>query len=166
MPIFEPVFEALARDDVRYVVAGGVAVVLHGHSRLTADLDLAIDLAPEEARKAIDALVGLGLRPRLPVDPHEFADPGVRSRWMSEKNMRVFTMWDPEDPRRVVDLVGKDPIDFQGLWERASIVDLGSTTARVASIPDLIEMKRSAGRPQDLLDIEALEEIARRANDD
>ena len=39
MSLFEPIFEALNRQNVRYVVVGGVAVVLHGHARLTADLD-------------------------------------------------------------------------------------------------------------------------------
>jgi len=43
--IFAPVFEALNGARVRYVVVGGVAVVLHGHARLTTDLDLVVDLA-------------------------------------------------------------------------------------------------------------------------
>jgi hypothetical protein len=71
--LFEPIFDALGRADVRYVVVGGVAVV-HGHARLTADLDLAVDLAPEQALRAIETLVELGLRPAAPLDPAEFAD--------------------------------------------------------------------------------------------
>jgi hypothetical protein len=39
--------------EVRFVVVGGVAVVLHGHLRATKDLDLILDLAPDEVRKAI-----------------------------------------------------------------------------------------------------------------
>ena len=42
MPLFEPVFAALERAGSRYVVVGGVAVVLQGHARFTADLDLVI----------------------------------------------------------------------------------------------------------------------------
>src|SRR5439155_1529323 len=38
--LFEPLFEALNTAEVRYVVVGGFAVVLHGHARLTADIDL------------------------------------------------------------------------------------------------------------------------------
>jgi ABC-type tungstate transport system permease subunit len=46
--LFEPVFEALNGAQVRYVVVGGFATVLHGHARLTADIDLVIDRASRE----------------------------------------------------------------------------------------------------------------------
>jgi hypothetical protein len=166
VPLFEPIFEALNREGVRYVVVGGVAVLLHGHVRLTADLDLAVDLEPAEARKAIETLVGMGLRPTIPVDPIDFAEATKRSEWMTEKHMRVFSMSDPTDPLREVDLFVENPIDFDGMWKRSRIVDLGSTSARIASIDDLIVMKRSAGRPQDLADVEALETILREGNPD
>ncbi len=40
--MFEPIFDALNEGGVRYVVVGGFAVVLHGHVRLTVDLDLVL----------------------------------------------------------------------------------------------------------------------------
>ena len=49
--LFEPIFEALNRAQVRYVVVGGFATVLHGHARLTADIDLVIDLSPDTSRR-------------------------------------------------------------------------------------------------------------------
>ncbi|MBI2878601.1 MAG: hypothetical protein HYY19_02645, partial [Candidatus Rokubacteria bacterium] len=54
------------------------------------------------------------------------------------------------------------PIDFDELWSRSDIIELSHTTVRIASIPDLIRLKRLAGRAQDLADIEALEIIVRR----
>ena len=159
MSLLEPLFETLNRADVRYVVVGGVATVLHGFARLTADVDLVVDLAPIEARKAIAALVGLGLRPRPPVDPAAFADAITRESWIRDKGMRVFSLWDPTQPMREVDLFVEHPVEFEGLFARAEIVSLDTTTVRVASIADLIALKRLASRPQDLADIEALEAI-------
>lgn len=160
--LFEPIFAALERAGVRYVTVGGVAVVLHGHARLTADLDLAVDLAPRAASEAIDALTAIGFRPRLPVEASGFADPAVRERWITEQGMTVFSMWDPNDPLRSVDLFVEQSIDFEELWERSMVVDIGGTPARVASITDLIRLKRAAGRPVDLEDIAALEAIQER----
>jgi hypothetical protein len=157
--LIETLFQALNRHEVRYVVVGGLAVVLHGHARLTADVDLVVDLDPNEAGKAIAALQSLGLRARAPVDPTAFADAEARAAWVRDKGMRVFSMWDPANPMREVDLFVEHPIPFAGLWERSAIVPLESTSVRVASIDDLIALKRLAGRDVDKLDIQALEEI-------
>ncbi len=161
MALFEPIFRALDEAGVRYVVVGGVAVVLHGHARLTADLDLAVDLAPQPAAAAIRVLQKLGFRPRLPVEALDFADPEVRRRWIEEKGMTVFSMWDPGDPTRAVDLFVDDPVPFHELWGRSVVVELDSSAPRIAAIPDLIRMKEVANRPLDRYDIEALEAIAR-----
>jgi hypothetical protein len=160
--LFEPIFEALNAADVRYVVVGGVATVLHGFARLTADLDLIVDLEPKEALKAIRTLSGLGFRPRAPVAADSFADPVIRKGWMEGKGMRVFSLWDPTTPLREIDLFVESPIEFAELWARSEIVTLSTTSARIASIPDLIFLKSLAGRPEDHQDIEALQQILKR----
>jgi hypothetical protein len=159
MSIFLPVFEQLRRGEVRAVVVGGVAVVLHGFARLTGDLDLCVDLDPEEARKAVRALVDIGLHPRVPVDPFDFADPGIRGKWVTGKGMKVFSLCDPANPLRSVDLLVEEIIPFGDLWARSEAVTIGAVEIRVASIPDLIALKRVAARPRDLEDIRALESI-------
>jgi hypothetical protein len=160
--LFEPLFDALNRAGVRYVVVGGFATVLHGHARLTADIDLVVDLVPDEARKAVETLTSLGFRPRAPVEPFAFADSATRRQWVQEKGMRVFSLWDPANPMLEIDLFAEHPIDFEELWNRAEIVTLTQTVVRIASIRDLIRLKQLAGRPQDLADVEALENILRR----
>lgn len=166
MSLFEPIIVALNATRVRYVVVGGLATVLHGHARLTADIDLVVDLAPNEAMKVIEALLGLGFRARVPVDARLFADPAARQGWIAEKGMQVFTMIDTTNPMRSVDLFVEAPIAFDELWGRAEVVSLATTEVRIAAISDLIRMKRLAARPQDAIDIEALEHIQRRKVDD
>lgn len=162
MGLLEPLFIALDRARVRHVVVGGLATVLHGYARLTADVDLIVDLEPTAARNAIGALLAEGFRPRSPVDPYEFADAARRRAWVDEKGMRVVSLRDTANPLREVDLFVDSPIDFEELWDRSEVMDLGQVRVRVAAIPDLITLKRMAGRPQDLADIAALEEILRR----
>src|SRR3954454_386188 len=100
MSLFEPLFAALNAGGVRYVVVGGLATVLHGYARLTADVDLAVDLAPEEATKMIQALVAKGFRPQGPVSPKEVANPAVREVWLREKHMRALSLVDLANPIR------------------------------------------------------------------
>jgi uncharacterized nucleotidyltransferase DUF6036 len=160
MSLFEPVFVALNAVEARYVVVGGLATVLHGYARLTADIDMIVDLDPPELEKTLEAMSALGLRPRAPVDPLAFADAEVRRNWIEEKGMTVFSFWDPQVPMREVDLFVEHPIPFAELWQRSELVHLDVTAVRIASISDLIALKRLAGRPEDLQDIEALEAIA------
>ena len=158
----ERVLAALNDTGVRYLVVGGVAVVLHGHLRTTADLDLVIALEADNAARTIGALEGLGFRPRAPVAARDYVDPSNRAAWISEKGLKVFSLWSPEVRGIEVDLFVEEPFDFEEAYARRVEVDLDTTFATVASLDDLIGLKRSASRPIDLADLDALEEIAHR----
>lgn len=156
MNSFLRILEALNQANVRYVVVGGFAALLHGNNRATADLDLVIDLDPQESAKAIDALQSIGLRPRLPVDARQFADPVQREAWYREKNMLVFTLVDPARPAPVVDLFVREPIAIDSLLRDRVSVLVHGIPVPVCSIDHLIEMKTVSGRPHDLLDVDNL----------
>ena len=153
---FVRVLDALNAANVRYVVVGGFAALLHGNNRATADLDLVVDLTPSESLKAMAVLQSIGMRPRIPVDPLLFASPDQRTSWYQDKNMLVFTMLDPATPSLVVDLFVREPIAFSDLQRDAVKVPLQGVQIPVCSIQHLIEMKVQSGRPHDLLDIENL----------
>jgi nucleotidyltransferase AbiEii toxin of type IV toxin-antitoxin system len=155
------IFAALDASGARYLVVGGVAVVLHGHPRFTADLDLVLALDPDNLSRALPALEALGYRPRAPVSLTQFVDPAQRQLWIDEKSMTVFSLWSPQLPATEIDLFAAEPLPFEAAYRRALRADLGATTATVASLRDLIALKRSAGRPQDLEDASALEAIER-----
>ena len=158
--VFTRVFAALNGRGCRYVVVGGLAAVLHGYSRLTADIDLAIDLQGEEASKVMQALEELGMAPRLPaVALADFLSPETRREWQAQRNMVVFSLHHPSDPLLSVDLFVDNPIDFASLWDRAEDLALDGLSVKVASIPDLIHLKTLAGRAQDLQDIAYLQQI-------
>lgn len=161
----EAVLSALERADVRYLVVGGVAVVLHGHLRTTADLDLVVQLQPGNVDRAVSALASVGLRPRAPVPFSTFTDPTSRRRLIDEKNVTVFSLWNPEQPGFEVDLFAEEPFDFDSVYARAVRVRLDEVEVSVIGIDDLIENKSRVARPRDLEDVIALRAL-RSARDD
>jgi hypothetical protein len=160
MADLEEVLGALSQSGGAYLVVGGVAVVLHGHPRFTADLDLALRLDRENVLRILGALESLGYRPRAPVAALDFADADLREQWIRDKGLTVFSLWSPRFPATEVDLFVRDPFDFEVAHARALRVDLGGTVVMVAGIEDLIALKKAAGRPRDMEDIAALEAIA------
>src|SRR5690606_10294536 len=160
------IFSALNDAQVDYVVVGGLAVILHGYLRATADLGLAIGLSPDNAARGMRALASIGLQPRLPVAMDDFADVGKREDWLRNRNMLVFPLWDPKNPLRSVDVFIDEPIAFDDVLAEAAVKDLDGLKVPVASIAHLIEMKQRAGRPRDLEDIKKLRQIRAAGKDD
>ncbi len=156
---FEAVFAALQQARVRYLVVGGVAVVLHGYPRFTADLDLVVALDRENALGLVGALTTLGYRPRAPVQAAAFADPETRRSWIQDKGLTVFSFWSPAHPATEIDVFVAEPFPMEPALARAVRVQLGALSVPVASIADLIFLKRLSARPKDLDDIRALEAI-------
>jgi hypothetical protein len=155
----EKVFFALQQCGARYLVVGGVAVVLHGHPRFTADLDLVLSLEPTNLRNALDALKVLGYRPRAPVAVDEFVDPEIRRSWIEEKGLTVFSLWSAQLPLTEIDVFVEEPFPFEATYARALRADLGFGIVTVASIDDLIDLKTRAGRPKDLEDVRVLRQL-------
>jgi uncharacterized nucleotidyltransferase DUF6036 len=157
----EWVLAPLERAGVRYLVVGGVAVVLHGYLRTTLDLDLVVQLEQDNLERALTALQDLGFQPRVPVPLKAFADPQIRETWRREKNMTVFSLWHPHHPGFALDLFVQEPFDFDTAYDRALSVPIQDDVhVTVVALEDLVAMKRAAGRARDLEDIEALLELS------
>ena len=129
---------------------------------MTQDVDLVLDLDRDNVINALDVLTKLGLRPLVPVDPHDFADAAKRQDWIENRNMKVFSVRDWKDPFLSVDLFVREPVPYVDLESRAVPMDVAGKKVLVAAIDDLVKMKREAGRPVDILDIQKLENIARK----
>lgn len=153
----EQIVTALNDASVRYLIAGGLAVVAHGYLRFTADVDLIVDLDTDNARRALSALSALGYRPRAPVEMEDFADPKARSRWIQDKGMTVFSLYSPQHPATEIDLFVEAPVDFDSAYRSAMRVEISKDLfTTFLGYDELLALKKAAGRPQDLLDIEQL----------
>ena len=154
---FEAIVSALEDASVRYLVAGGLAVGAHGYMRLTKDADVVVQLFPENIQRAFSALGSLGYRPLVPITAEQFADAALRESWILEKGMRVLQFWSDKHRETPVDMFVTEPFHFDEEYGRALVKPLyGTIPVRFVTIPTLIRMKETAGRPQDRIDIEHL----------
>ena len=156
----EAIVAALNEARVEYLVVGGLAVNAHGYERLTRDIDLVIGLEPANIIRGLKALLHIGYNMAVPVTPEEFANATTRESWRRDKNMVVLKLWSDLHRRTPVDVFIYEPFDFAAEYaaaRREKVV--GELEAPVVRYEALIEMKRLAGRPQDLADIADLEEV-------
>jgi hypothetical protein len=156
-PEFRPtrLIRALAEAHVDFVVVGGVAVVAQASPRFTNDLDICYSLEPENLEALGRLLVELSATLRGIDEDVPFV-PDART-------LRQTQILCLDTPLGGLDLLvnPKGAPPYSKLRARADELEIAGVTVRVACIEDLLAMKRAAGRPQDLIDAEALE-IARR----
>jgi hypothetical protein len=157
----EKLLRELYRAKVPYLVVGGMAVNLYGYDRSTGDLDIMVSLKTADVKRLVRAIKAIGFKPRLPVPLDDLADPEKRRIWTEEKNMLVFSVVNPALEYEQVDILIVDDINFSQAYRRREDIKAGDMVLSLISIPDLIRMKKKAGRRTDKIDIEALEAIAR-----
>ena len=148
--------ERFNHDHVKYLVVGGLAVVAHGYTRLTADVDIVVDFGEGNERRAIEALKSLGYKPRIPEPIESFAIAANRDIWARDKDMLVFTVVNGASE---LDMFLKLPFDFDAayavaMWKTAD--EDGKISLPFVDFNNLIAMKQTAARPKDLNDIENL----------
>lgn len=156
---YEEIFRKLQEKEVRFFVVGGIAVALYGAMRLTTDADVILELTPENIGKFIFALSELGYKPKVPVNPSDFADPEKRKQWIEEKGMKVLSFWHPERSFEIVDVFVANPIPFEEMEKEKTVKKTRGFEISIPSLHHLVKLKRIAGRPEDLRDIELLERI-------
>jgi predicted nucleotidyltransferase len=147
--------QRLTEHGVDFVVVGGVAVILQASPRFTRDLDICYALEQENLDRLGEVLVELGAKLRGIEEDLPFVPDG---RALRHTQMLTLTTADGG-----LDLLvePEGSPGYPALRRRSDEIDLDGIGVRVASIDDLIAMKRAAGRPQDLVDLESLE-LARR----
>ncbi len=134
-------FASLKKHQVKYVVIGGVAVVLHGVPRMTGDIDLFIEASVENARRMLAVLKELGYATSDLVTPEGLAAVKLL---MFENGIKVDVM---------LEIPG---LDFATAWANKLIMRAGDQEFYLVSKADLIAAKQAAGRQRDLEDVAAL----------
>ena len=136
------VFASLHRHNVKYVVIGGIAVVLHGVPRATFDLDILIEATPENVQRLLDAL----LEARLG------AAALTSAQDILAHEITIFKDWVR------IDVQTSTPgLVFETAWQRRETMTYQGQEFYVVSKADLIASKRAAGRERDLEDARLLE---------
>jgi hypothetical protein len=156
---YKKIFKELNRAKIDYLVVGGLAVNFHGIPRMTYDLDLMLLLEPDNILKMVAKLTKWGYRPRAPVDPRDLADANKRESWIVEKGMKAFFFSSPSSPIGEIDLVIESPIPYEQLKSRAIFITVEEVEIPVISLDDLVQVKKSSGRQQDLRDLDNLGKI-------
>ena len=156
----ELIVRELNRNQVQYLIAGGLAVVAHGYVRFTADLDLLLAMDSGNLTTAVAVLKELNYRPRAPVDIERFIDPAHRRQWIEEKGLTVFSLFSPDHPATEIDLFVEQPLVFADAYPKAVQMEVSpGIEATFCSLDDLIDMKKKAGRPLDMEDIAQLRKL-------
>jgi hypothetical protein len=156
-PDFSPraLLRQLVEGGVDFVVIGGIAAVAHGSAQFTQDLDISYGPDPENLDRLGRVLVQIGARLRGVTDDVPFIPDGRTLR-----RTRMLTL---DTPLGLIDLLAQPDgaPRYERLRERSSRELIGGVEVQVASLEDLIAMKKAAGRPKDLVAVEELEAIRR-----
>jgi len=140
---FRDLFAALSAAGAEYLLVGGYALAVHTSPRFTKDLDVWVDASAENAERVWNALVAFGA-PLGELSRADLATPGV-----------VFQIGVP--PNRIDVLTAIDGVAFREAWAERLETTYGDVKISVIGRRHLVLNKRASGRPQDLVDADALE---------
>ncbi len=157
--VFDPsdIFAALNAAQVKYLLVGGLAVVLYDIRRTTGDIDLSVHLTTENLERLANALKDIGFVPRVPVPITGLADPNTRQLWTKRKGMKVYSFIEPYGvPPRNIDVMVEPLKNFEAVYRRRKVATLRGVLVPLIPVNELARMKRKAGRPQDLQDVQDL----------
>ena len=162
----EEILVELKNQNIKFIVCGGVAAVLHGVERMTMDIDISLDLDNTNLKKFLHVIKKMNLKPRVPIPAESILDPEKRKKMIEEKGALVFTFIDPDKPFRQIDIFLEEDKSYKQLHDYIEKINIGGTEINILSIEKLIEMKKDIDPPRgkDLLDIKELELILKQKN--
>ena len=131
------------KHEVNFLVIGGFAVSVHGYPRYTKDLDICIQLSDTNAEKIVEVINEFGFA-SLQLEKADFLKPN-------------FVTQLGHEPLRIDILNDIDGVSFDVAWKNRKIVNYLGVEIPFIGYNELLIIKKIAGRPQDLADIDKLE---------
>jgi hypothetical protein len=132
---------------VRYLLIGGHALGFHATPRFTKDVDFWVGSTEEDLRRLEQAL-------------RAFAAPDQTVRAVKELQA-LDVAWMGNPPLRFDFMKNVPGGQFEDCYARRVITAWEAVPVSVISVEDLIHVKRSSGRPQDMVDVDVLERLVR-----
>lgn len=146
------VLDTLKNKKVAFAIIGGYALALHGIVRATMDIDIVIHLRSKDFRLAEEALKDIGLTSRLPITASDMSM--MRLEYIKNRNLLAWSFIDYQNPSRQVDiLITTDLKDVDTVF-----ISAGQRKIPVISLLELKKMKIKSGRPQDVVDVQRIDE--------
>jgi len=142
-PDFRDLFSAFNDAGAEYLLVGAHAVAIYAQPRYSKDMDVWVRPTRENAERVFQALARFGA-PLEGVTPEDFADP--------EMIYQIGVA-----PNRIDVIMAIAGVDFERAWTGRVEKTYGGVPIHVIGKADLVRAKKASGRPQDLLDVEALE---------
>lgn len=130
---------------VRYIMVGGLAVNLHGYSRITADIDVWVEDTVDNRKQLSLVFEGLGYN--INMVNFQFV-PGWGSLHIGD-GIRLDIM---------TEMVGID-VPFADCMTMATQAEIEGVFVPFLHINQLIANKKAVNRPKDQIDVAALEKI-------
>jgi predicted nucleotidyltransferase len=145
------VFKSLENHQVKYVIIGGIAAVLHGVPRATFDLDILIEATPDNTQKLLDAFIEAKLGTAELITTEE----------LLANEITIF-----QDRFRIDVQTSTPGINFESAWKNKANMKYQNQEFYVVSKEDLIASKLAAGREIDLDDVRLLQLSGKDEKDD
>ena len=151
-PSFDELLIRLVRADVRFVLIGGLALGSWGVIRGTKDCDIVPDPAHENLTRLAELAAELGGHVQLG-DSLLGSERSIAALLAGEERALISTRLGDLDV-----VQGLEGVPAYGeLRTRAIDVELSGVTIAICALDDLRRMKRAAGRPRDLVDLDDLD---------
>lgn len=152
-------FGKLHEYEVRYVVCGGLAVNLHGIPRMTADVDIILDLSEQNLLHFEKCVTAIKYQLSVPLKISDLSDELKRKNLIETKNLVALSFFNYDKNFLALDVVLHFPIPFDELWKQRVIRKEGIINLNIVSLDHLIQLKEFSNRVQDRQDIYFLSKI-------